>query len=82
MRDYIAKASVVVMPLRVGAGTKHRVFQALCMKKAVVCTPVAAEGIALKDGGTAMLANDADSFADARTCPQKLDRCELEDFVP
>ena len=65
MRDYVAKASVVVMPLRAGAGTKHRVFQALCMKKPVVCTPVAAEGIALTHGQTAMLADDADSFARA-----------------
>src|SRR5439155_17149698 len=65
MREYVAKATVVVMPLRAGAGTKHRVFQALCMKKPVVCTPVAAEGIALTHGQTAMLADDADSFARA-----------------
>jgi glycosyltransferase involved in cell wall biosynthesis len=65
MRDYIAKASVVVMPLRAGAGTKHRVFQALCMKKPVVCTPVAAEGIALKHGETAMIAETPEAFAAA-----------------
>jgi polysaccharide biosynthesis protein PslH len=63
MREYIARASVVVMPLRAGAGTKHRVFQALCMKKPVVCTAVAAEGIALTDGETAMLADDPETFA-------------------
>jgi sugar transferase (PEP-CTERM/EpsH1 system associated) len=65
MREYVARASVVVMPLRAGAGTKHRVFQALCMKKPVVCTPVAAEGIALTDGETAMLADDPETFARA-----------------
>jgi glycosyltransferase involved in cell wall biosynthesis len=65
MREYIARASVVVMPLRAGAGTKHRVFQALCMKKPVVCTAVAAEGIALTDGETAMLADDPETFASA-----------------
>jgi len=65
MRDYIAKASVVVLPLRVGAGTKHRVFQAMCMKKPVVCTAVAAEGIALTHGETAMLADDPETFATA-----------------
>ncbi len=65
MRDWIAKASVVVMPLRVGAGTKHRVFQAMAMKKPIVCTPVAAEGIALKHGETAMIADTDESFAEA-----------------
>jgi sugar transferase (PEP-CTERM/EpsH1 system associated) len=65
MRQYIARASVVVMPLRAGAGTKHRVFQALCMKKPVVCTAVAAEGIALTHGETALLADDPETFASA-----------------
>jgi sugar transferase (PEP-CTERM/EpsH1 system associated) len=65
MREYVARAAVVVMPLRAGAGTKHRVFQALCMKKPVVCTAVAAEGIALTDGETALLADDPETFAKA-----------------
>ena len=65
MRDYIARATVVVMPLRAGAGTKHRVFQALCMKKPVVCTAVAAEGIALTHGETALLADEPETFASA-----------------
>jgi sugar transferase (PEP-CTERM/EpsH1 system associated) len=65
MREYVARASVVVMPLRAGAGTKHRVFQALCMKKPVVCTAVAAEGIALTHGETALLADDPETFAKA-----------------
>jgi glycosyltransferase involved in cell wall biosynthesis len=65
MRDYIAKASVVVMPLRAGAGTKHRVFQALAMRKPVVCTSVAAEGIALRHGETAMIADTPETFAEA-----------------
>jgi sugar transferase (PEP-CTERM/EpsH1 system associated) len=63
MREYIARSSVVVMPLRVGAGTKHRVFQALAMNKPIVCTAVASEGIALTHGETAMLADDPEDFA-------------------
>jgi sugar transferase (PEP-CTERM/EpsH1 system associated) len=65
MRDYVARSTVVVMPLRAGAGTKHRVFQALCMKKPVVCTAVAAEGIALTHGETALLADNPETFASA-----------------
>ena len=35
------------------------------MKKPIVCTAVAAEGIALTDGETAMLADDPETFARA-----------------
>lgn len=63
IRDYIARAAVVVLPLRVGAGTKHRVFQALAMKKALVTTSIGAEGIALTHGQTAMITDDPKQFA-------------------
>lgn len=63
IREYIARAAVVVMPLRIGAGTKHRILQALAMKKAVVASPVAAEGMNLVDGVNVRIADDAESFA-------------------
>jgi glycosyltransferase involved in cell wall biosynthesis len=64
IREYIQRASVVVLPLRVGAGTKHRVFQALAMEKALVTTSVGAEGIALEHGKHAMITDDARTFAE------------------
>ncbi len=64
IREYIARAAVVVIPLRVGAGTKHRIFQALAMGKALVTTSVGAEGIHLKHGETAMITDDPQQFAD------------------
>ena len=54
---------MVVLPLRVGAGTKHRVFQTLAMKKPLVTTSVGAEGIALVHGETAMITDDPREFA-------------------
>jgi sugar transferase (PEP-CTERM/EpsH1 system associated) len=63
MREYVARASVVVMPLRIGAGTKHRVLQALAMQRPVVCTRVAAEGIDLIHGRTALIADQPAEFA-------------------
>jgi polysaccharide biosynthesis protein PslH len=63
MRDYIGRATVVVMPLRIGAGTKHRVLQALAMQKALVCTSVAAEGIDLVHGDTALITDEPKEFA-------------------
>jgi len=64
IRDAIARAAVVVLPLRVGAGTKHRVFQTLAMKKALVSSTVGAEGIRLEHGATAMIADAPEEFAE------------------
>jgi sugar transferase (PEP-CTERM/EpsH1 system associated) len=63
MREYVGRATVVVMPLRIGAGTKHRVLQALAMQKALVCTSVAAEGIDLIHGETALITDQPKEFA-------------------
>ena len=54
---------IVVLPLRVGAGTKHRVFQSLAMEKPLVTSTVGAEGIALKHNETAMITDDTEEFA-------------------
>jgi glycosyltransferase involved in cell wall biosynthesis len=63
IREYIARAAVVVMPLRIGAGTKHRILQALAMKKAIVASSIAAEGMELADSVNVMIADDSAGFA-------------------
>lgn len=63
IRDYIARAAVVALPLRIGSGQKHRVFQSLAMEKPVVTTSVGAEGIALEHDVTALLSNDPAQIA-------------------
>ena len=56
---------VSVAPLRFGAGVKGKVNQAMARGLPVVATNCAAEGMHLADGDDVLLANDADSFADA-----------------
>ena len=63
IRDYIARAAVVALPLRIGSGQKHRVFQSLAMEKPVVTTSVGAEGIALEHDVNALLSNDPAQIA-------------------
>jgi glycosyltransferase involved in cell wall biosynthesis len=53
----------VALPLRIGSGTKHRVFQSLAMEKPVVTTSVGAEGIALEHDVTALLSDDPAQIA-------------------
>jgi len=49
VRSFIDEGSVYVVPLRVGGGTRLKIFEALSMAKAVVSTTVGAEGLPLVD---------------------------------
>jgi len=63
--EYLEKASVVVVPLRIGGGTRLKIFEAMAMGKAMVSTSIGAEGLAVEGGRDLFLADDAASFADA-----------------
>jgi polysaccharide biosynthesis protein PslH len=62
---YIAGADVVVVPLRMGSGTRLKVLQALSMARPLVGTPLGCAGLALRDGEHLRLAGNADAFARA-----------------
>jgi glycosyltransferase involved in cell wall biosynthesis len=61
----MAEASVYVVPLRIGGGTRLKIFEALAMGKAVVSTTIGAEGLPLTPGLHALLADDPANFAHA-----------------
>ena len=63
--EYLEKASVVVVPLRIGGGTRLKIFEAMAMGKALVSTSIGAEGLEVESGRDLLLADDASSFADA-----------------
>ena len=65
IRPYIAKASVYVAPLRIGSGVKVKIMEALALGKAIVATPVAAEGMGLLPGRDLEVAEIDSFFADA-----------------
>ncbi|MGZ8830417.1 MAG: glycosyltransferase [Thermoanaerobaculia bacterium] len=50
VRSFIDEGAVYVVPLRVGGGTRLKIFEALSMGKAVVSTSVGAEGLPLIEG--------------------------------
>ena len=64
---YLDRAAVVVAPLRLGGGTRVKVLEALAAGKAVVASPLAAEGITQCDGEHLLLAESDEEFADATT---------------
>jgi glycosyltransferase involved in cell wall biosynthesis len=65
VEPYIAGADVVVVPLRMGSGTRLKVLQALSMEKAVVGTTLGAAGLGLEHEEHLLLADDPASFAAA-----------------
>lgn len=67
VKPYIARATVYVVPLRIGGGTRLKILEALAMGKAVVSTRVGAEGLNLSAGDEIMIADEPAKFADAVT---------------
>src|SRR5439155_958354 len=65
MRDEIAKATVCVVPLRIGSGTRLKILEAGAMAKPMVSTGLGAEGLELVDGEEIVLADEPRAFADA-----------------
>ncbi len=65
IRPYVAAGEVYVVPLRVGSGTRLKIFEAMAMGKAVVSTRVGAEGLPVTHGENVLLVDDPKEFAGA-----------------
>jgi glycosyltransferase involved in cell wall biosynthesis len=65
--DHLRESAVVVVPLRVGGGTRLKIYEAMATGKAVVSTSVGAEGLDVHHGQNIVLADDPVAFADAVT---------------
>jgi polysaccharide biosynthesis protein PslH len=57
MRPVLARASVVICPVREGGGTRLKILDAMAMSKAVVSTTIGAEGLDVRDGEQLLLAD-------------------------
>lgn len=64
LQPYLDAADVSVVPIRVGAGTRLKVVEALANRLPVVTTTVGCEGIDVTDRSSALIADDARTFAD------------------
>jgi len=63
--DYLRDATVVVVPLRIGGGTRLKIYEAMAMGKVLVSTSIGAEGLTFQAGRDLLLADDASKFAEA-----------------
>ncbi len=63
IRPYINAASVYIVPLRVGGGTRLKILEAMAIGIPIVSTSIGCEGIGLTHGKDILIADTADEFA-------------------
>jgi polysaccharide biosynthesis protein PslH len=65
LRPHLAAAAAVVVPLRLGGGTRLKIVEAMAMGKAIVSTTLGAEGIEAVPGRDLLVEDQPAAFADA-----------------
>lgn len=65
VRPYMERAAAYVVPLRIGGGTRLKIYEAMAMEKPIVSTTVGAEGLPVRDESELLLADSPEDFATA-----------------
>jgi sugar transferase (PEP-CTERM/EpsH1 system associated) len=65
VRPFMDEAAVYIVPLRIGGGTRLKIYEAMAMEKPIVSTSIGAEGLPIEDGREIVLADTPETFADA-----------------
>jgi polysaccharide biosynthesis protein PslH len=61
---YLDRAAAVIVPLRIGGGTRFKIVEAMAKGKAIISTRIGAEGLDTEHEKHLLLADDPISFAD------------------
>ncbi|MEA2651360.1 MAG: hypothetical protein QOI85_1081 [Chloroflexota bacterium] len=65
VRPYLAAAGIFVAPMVSGSGIKNKVLEAMAMARPVVATPLAVEGLRVRNGENVLVADSPAGLADA-----------------
>jgi len=65
VRPHLARAACSIVPVRLGSGTRYKILEALSMERAVVSTPLGADGLGVVDREHLLVAAHAAGFAGA-----------------
>ncbi len=63
--EHLHQSSVVIVPLRIGGGTRLKIYEAMAAAKAVVSTTIGAEGLDVHHGRDIVLADGSVAFSQA-----------------
>jgi polysaccharide biosynthesis protein PslH len=79
IRPFVHRGAIYVVPLRIGGGTRLKIFEAMAMGKAVISTTIGAEGLPVRPGQDIVIADDPEEFADmtVRLLKDPIRRAEL-----
>ena len=61
----VGREEISIVPLRIGGGTRLKIYEAMAAGVAVVSTTIGAEGLDVHPGEDILIADDPDRFADA-----------------
>ena len=64
VRPWLWGSKVSIVPLRVGGGTRLKIYEAMAAKTPVVSTAIGAEGLEVHDGQNIAIADEPADFAD------------------
>ncbi len=65
VRPFMEKAAAYIVPIRIGGGTRLKIYEALAMEMPMVSTTVGAEGLPIRDGEELLIADTPEAFAKA-----------------
>ena len=65
IEDELASADLAVVPLRIGAGTRIKILEALAHRLPIVTTSLGCEGLSLVSGVHCEIADSAKAFAES-----------------
>lgn len=65
LRPYIEQSQLFLCPLRIGAGIKNKILEAMSLAKPIVATPLSLEGLVLIPGEHALVGTTAQELASA-----------------
>lgn len=65
VRPFLAAASASIVPLRIGGGTRIKIFETMAAGLPVISTSIGAEGLPITHDENIMIADDHGAFADA-----------------
>lgn len=63
IRPWVARANMLLVPLRIGGGSRIKILESLAMGKAVVTTSIGAEGLDVVNGRDCRIADEPADFA-------------------
>jgi glycosyltransferase involved in cell wall biosynthesis len=65
VRPYMERAAAYVVPLRIGGGTRLKIYEAMAIERPIISTTIGAEGLPVRHEEELLLADDPEAFASA-----------------